>query len=94
MIYYIDVDDTLIRTIGSKIIPIPNTLKLINELDLSANTIYLWSRGGAEYCKNTAHLLGIQDKIFGYLSKPDILIDDQDICDWSHIKKFHPNEIV
>ena len=37
MIYYIDVDDTLIRTVGNKVIPIIDTVNWAKGVDLTKN---------------------------------------------------------
>ena len=79
MIIYIDIDDTLIRTIGSKIIPIPDTVNFIKNCNTNKNEIYLWSRGGAQYCKNIAIKLLLDHKITGYLPKPNLIIDDTEL---------------
>lgn len=93
MIYYIDIDDTLIRTVGSKAIPMVRTIEFINSINQSNDSIYLWSRGGAEYCRQIAEKLNITSNIKGYLPKPDVLIDDCDISQWNFMTVIHPNSI-
>jgi len=91
--YYVDVDDTLVRTVGAKAIPIPATIMWIKSIDLSANKIYLWSRGGAEYAKSVAQSLRIDHLISAFLPKPDVLIDDQILSEWGHLRQYHPNQL-
>lgn len=38
--------------------------------------LYLWSTGGAEYCRKIMALHKLQDLIEGCCAKPDIIIDD------------------
>jgi len=91
--YYVDVDDTLVRSVGAKAIPIPATIIWVKSIDLSANNIYLWSRGGAEYAKSVAQSLGIDHLISAFLPKPDVLIDDQHLSEWGHLREYHPNQL-
>ena len=93
MIYYVDVDDTLVRTIGAKRIPIPKTVAWVKTAHAAGNVLYLWSRGGASYAQATAAELGIESLFRAFLDKPDALIDDQDIGDWTHLRQSHPSEL-
>lgn len=93
MIYYVDVDDTLVCTSGGKTFPIPATVAWIKALNYKEHQVFLWSRGGAEYAKNTAVRLGIDQLMSGFLPKPDIMVDDQNISEWTHMKTLHPNEL-
>src|SRR4030095_4913877 len=38
--------------------------------------LFLWSTGGADYCRKVAHLYGMSDFFQGFAAKPDIIIDD------------------
>ena len=93
MIYYVDIDDTLVRTSGGKTFPIPRTVAWIKTIDISQNKIYLWSRGGGDYAKATAIKLGIEMLVAGFLPKPDVMVDDQSLMEWTHMKTVHPNEL-
>ena len=86
---YVDVDDTLVRTYGSKRIPITSTIEHIKTLKNEGATLYCWSSGGAEYAKNTAIELGIADIFEAFLPKPQMLLDDRDISWWGMIQ-IHP----
>ena len=89
---YIDVDDTIIRTVGSKVMPITDTIKWIRE-NSETHNLYLWSRGGGDYAKNIAEKLQINGCFLAFLPKPDALIDDQDFLTWTHLKTHYPSNI-
>lgn len=52
-VIFIDVDDTLIRSVGAKRIPMPAVVFRVGGLKEAGAILYLWSSGGAEYCKAT-----------------------------------------
>lgn len=81
-IIYIDVDDTLVRFAGRKRIPIPQAIERVRAFHKDGALLYLWSTGGAEYAKETAAELGLTELFAGFLPKPTIIIDDQNIMDW------------
>ena len=85
-----DVDDTLVRTVGSKRIPMPNTIRRVRELFTEGHTMYLWSSGGADYCRASAEELGISDCFVGFLPKPELFIDDQEFQDWRNLRHERP----
>jgi hypothetical protein len=87
---YVDVDDTLIRSYGSKRIPIVATINHLKELKVQGAKLYCWSSGGAEYAKNSAKELGILDIFEAFLPKPQMLLDDQEINDWRELIQVHP----
>jgi hypothetical protein len=90
MIVFIDVDDTLVRSVGSKRIPMPRVIERVRALHLEGNTLYLWSTGGAEYAKSSAEELHIAECFSGFLPKPDLIIDDQAVSDWRACKHEYP----
>src|SRR5258708_30673023 len=81
LVAYVDVDDTLVRSIGSKRIPLPHVVRHVRELFEQGVELYLWSTGGAEYARNTAHELGIENCFRAFLPKPHVIIDDQSLHD-------------
>lgn len=85
MVIFVDVDDTLVRTVGAKRIPMPNTIRRVRELFDEGHTLYLWSSGGADYCRASAEELGITDCFIGFLPKPQMIIDDQEFADWRNL---------
>ena len=76
-IIYIDVDDTLIRTFGTKQIPMPSCVEYVRRMHSDGHVLYCWSRGGAEYSRDVANSLGIADCFLDFLPKPDVVLDDR-----------------
>jgi cation transport ATPase len=82
MIVYVDVDDTLVRSVGTKRIPIPRAIERVRGLFAQGAVLYLWSTGGADYARASAAELGISDCFAGFLPKPNLIIDDQPVAEW------------
>ena len=91
LVAYIDVDDTLVRSIGSKRIPLPHVVRHVRELFEQGVELYLWSTGGAAYARATAHELGIENCFRGFLPKPQVIIDDQAVEDWRDLLQLQPS---
>ena len=87
---FVDVDDTLVRTVGSKRIPMPRTIERVRELYASGATSYLWSSGGADYARESSIELGIEECFVGFLPKPNLMIDDQEVLDWRYLEFERP----
>ena len=86
LVIYIDVDDTLIRTVGTTQIPMPASADYVRRMHAAGHTLYCWSRGGGDYSRDVATSLGIADCFVGFLPKPDVCLDDRgdqllDYCD-------------
>jgi hypothetical protein len=81
-VIYVDVDDTIVRTVGRKRIPLPEVIKHIKQLKESGAILYCWSTGGADYARSAAHEFGIEDCFVTFLPKPHVYIDDQELKDW------------
>jgi hydroxymethylpyrimidine pyrophosphatase-like HAD family hydrolase len=95
-ITFVDIDDTLVRSVGTTRIPMPSVIENIRRLKSEGHILYLWSSGGAEYCKMTATELGIDSLFEAFLPKPTAYIDDQPLNEWRFCKHFYPmqaNEI-
>jgi cation transport ATPase len=92
-IIFVDVDDTLVRTIGSKRIPMPASIAHVKQLFLEGYELYLWSSGGAQYAEDSALELGIHGCFKGFLPKPKQYIDDQAFSDWRYLQHVHPNSL-
>jgi hypothetical protein len=90
LIVYVDVDDTLIRSAGTKRVPIPSAVARVRMLKAEGATLYLWSTGGANYARATAEELDLSDCFAGYLPKPTVIIDDQPIQEWRDFRHFYP----
>ncbi len=90
---FIDVDDTLVRSFGSKRIPISPMVAMVKELARAGAELYLWSSGGASYAAEAARELAIGDCFKAFLPKPEVLIDDSPIASW-RMTQLHPNECL
>lgn len=89
-VIFIDVDDTLVRSVGTKRIPMPNVVAHVRRLHASGATLFLWSSGGADYCRSTASELGLTDCFSGFLPKPTTYIDDQPVQEWRDCLHLYP----
>lgn len=93
-IVFVDVDDTLLRDVGGKQIPIPATIRYVRTLHGEGAELYCWSSGGAEYARSSAEKLGLFDCFVAFLPKPQVMIDDQPPGEWRSLRVLHPNECV
>ena len=94
-VVYVDVDDTLVRSVGSKRIPQPATIANVRRLAQEGKVeLYCWSTGGAEYAQASARELGLHDCFLAFLPKPDIYIDDQAFADWRYCQHVLPGNDV
>ncbi|MES2070031.1 MAG: DUF705 domain-containing protein [Pseudomonadota bacterium] len=89
-IVFVDVDDTLVRSVGTKRIPMPSVIAQVRRLKAEGATLFMWSSGGADYCRVTAAEIGISDCFDGYLPKPTVYLDDQPVDEWRFCKHFYP----
>ena len=46
---FVDVDDTLVRSVGQTRIPMAAVIAHIRHLHYAGHLLYLWSSGGADY---------------------------------------------
>jgi hypothetical protein len=90
LIVYVDIDDTLVRSVGAKRIPMPEVVRHVRELARDGATLYAWSSGGADYARASAAELGIEGCFAGFLPKPQVLVDDQSPSDWRRAMVVHP----
>ena len=58
---YIDVDETFVRNVDRKQLPIPDVIAHIKALKMENATLYCWSSGGADYARQRAEAFGIAD---------------------------------
>lgn len=91
MVVYVDVDDTLVRTVGAKRIPIPGAIRHVRALKEEGAELYLWSSGGSAYARASAREFGIADLFVAFLPKPQVVIDDQEFAEWRGLITVHPN---
>lgn len=91
---YVDVDETFVRNVSTKRIPIPAVLQHIRDLKAQGALMYCWSSGGADYARQSAEEFGIADCFLAFLPKPDMLLDDQNINEWRYLKCVHPTQCL
>lgn len=92
LVVYVDVDDTLIRTAGTKRIPVSGVSQHVASLAADGAVLYCWSSGGAEYAKEVAVELGIDRCFAGFLPKPHVMIDDQEVSAWRRTAQVFPGK--
>ncbi len=81
----------IVRSVGTSRIPIVSVIEHVRRLKADGAELYLWSAGGADYCRQTAIELGIADCFVAFLPKPRIMIDDQKVQDWVFCTIYHPS---
>lgn len=93
LVIYVDVDDTLVRSFGSKQIPMSSVVERVRALSAEDGVVlYCWSSGGAEYAREVATRLGIEEHFAGFLPKPNVMLDDVRPEAWRDLVVVHPNE--
>jgi hypothetical protein len=70
---FVDVDLTLVDA-GGKLLP--GAREALQRLRDEGCHLFLWSTGGAEYCRKVSALHGLTEFFEGFSAKPDIIIDD------------------
>jgi hypothetical protein len=70
---FVDVDLTLIDANGKLL---DGAKEALHSLRDEGCHLFLWSTGGAEYCRKVARLYCMTDFFEGFTAKPDIIIDD------------------
>lgn len=81
-VIFVDVDDTLVRSVGHTRIPMPGVIAEVKRLHGDGHTLYLWSSGGADYARASAIELGIEGCFAAFLPKPEVYVDDQAVSQW------------
>jgi FMN phosphatase YigB (HAD superfamily) len=90
-VVYVDVDDTLIHSVGAKRIPMPAVVARVRAMHAEGVALYLWSSGGAEYARAAATELGLESCFLAYLPKPDVYLDDQPVHEWRFCRHVLPS---
>src|SRR5258708_34663466 len=90
LVVYVDVDDTLVRSAGTKRMPIPQVVTHVKALAKAGADLYCWRTAGAGYARITAKELGIEECFAAFLPKPNVLIDDQELVEWQRFVVVHP----
>lgn len=88
-VVYVDVDDTLIRSVGSKRVPMPNVVGHIRSMFEAGAELYCWSTGGAAYAAESARELGLHQCFAAFLPKPQVVVDDEALSEW-RLEHRHP----
>lgn len=70
---FVDVDLTLIDANGRLL---PGATEGLRRLRDAGCHLFLWSSGGADYCRKVAEGNKLTDLFEGFTAKPDIVIDD------------------
>ena len=70
---FVDVDLTLVDHAG---VALPGAARAMRVLFDAGCRLFLWSTGGAEYCRQIAERLEIAGLFEAFLPKPDIYVDD------------------
>lgn len=94
LIIFVDVDDTFVRSFGTKRIPIRATIEHLKAIKSKGADLYCWSSGGAEYARSSAKEFGIEDIFTAFLPKPHVFIDDMEISEWRNSLQMHPNRCI
>ncbi|MES2465553.1 MAG: hypothetical protein V4671_33725 [Armatimonadota bacterium] len=92
LVVYVDVDDTFVRSVGTKRIPVPSTIQQVRHLAEAGAELYCWSSGGAAYARASAEEAGIAACFSAFLPKPQVFLDDQVPREWRRTIHIHPSE--
>jgi cation transport ATPase len=92
-VIYVDVDDTLVRSVGTKRIPMPGVIAAVRRLHGEGAQLYLWSPGGEEYARASATEVGLLACFVGFLPKPQTYIDDQAVHEWRGCRHVLPANV-
>lgn len=82
----------MVRSVGVKRIPMPAVIASVKRLKAEGAVLFLWSSGGADYCRDTAAELDISDCFDGFLPKPNVYIDDQPVHEWRFCRHVYPSQ--
>src|SRR3981189_38569 len=94
LVVYVDIDDTLVRSAGTKRVPMTAMLDCIRDLAAAGAELYAWSSGGGPYARESARELGVEELFRAFLPKPHVMIDDQPASEWRRLVYVHPSEAV
>jgi hypothetical protein len=92
LVVFVDIDDTLMRSFGSKRIAMTTMVERVRVLHAEGAVLYAWSSGGAEYARRSAEELGLSGCFVAFLPKPEVFIDDIRVEAWRSVVQLHPNE--
>ena len=83
-------DDTLVRTVGTKRIPMTGAIAHVRSLHSDGAQLFCWSSGGGEYARSVAEELGVAACFAAFLPKPNVLLDDRAMGSWRRLVTVHP----
>jgi hypothetical protein len=89
-VVFVDVDDTLVWSVGTKRILILGIIKVVRQLKAQGAILYCWSSGGSDYACASAKEFGLEDCFVGYLPKAEVMIDDQPFQAWRSLHHVYP----
>lgn len=92
LVVYVDIDDTLIRSFGTRRMPIPAAVQHVRDLHAQGAVLYCWSFRGGAYARESAAEVGLEECFVAFLTKPDVLPDDQAVGEWRRLLNVHPTE--
>lgn len=69
----------------------PAVIRHVRTLFEQGAELYCWSSGGAEYARQSAEEVGLEDCFTAFLPKPQVMLDDQPVADWRRLVYVHPN---
>ena len=92
-VIYVDVDDTMIRSFGTKRMPMQHVINAVRNLHAQGHVLYCWSSAGADYAKTSAEEVGLGDVFTAFLPKPRILLDDLPPEKWPGYRHVLPGEV-
>jgi hypothetical protein len=93
IVFVVD-DDILVRSAGTKRIPIAPVVERVKGLKHAGATLYCWSTGGAAYAREAALELGLEDCFVAFLPKPTVILDDQAPAEWRMCRHVHPFNVA
>ena len=92
LVVYVDVDNTLVTTLGTKRFPEFEMIKHVVNLKQDGVELFCWSSLGADYARRIAVELNIAGCFSAFLPKPHVTIDDQAITEWLYFRHFYPSQ--
>ena len=89
---YVDVDNTLVRKVAGEEMPDPDVIKLVRRPKRRGARLYCWSTGGAAHARRAALKCRIASLFEGFLSKPNLLLDDERVTEWPDCHEVSPKD--
>src|SRR5262245_3541579 len=89
---YVDVDNTLVRKVAGEEMPDPDVIKLVRRPKRRGARLYCRSTGGAAHARRAALKCRIASLFEGFLSKPNLLLDDERVTEWPDCHEVSPKD--